>query len=231
MTVSAVCLFGSRARGDQDEGSDVDLLLVTSETQPRHSSMGNLSLSMYPIDDLIERAAGGDLFLCHLANEARPIYDPTGELPRIRAAFQYRDSYDLEVGQASALGWLLGRFADKLPNPRLSNRRIAWCVRTILIAKSAERRSPLFAPAKLATFAEDRRVLKLIQQKSADGGPDQALLTQLRQFLRQWGAPDPVPDANSAAEYDMFFLRTYNEVGRKTLKGLVNDLEYGHETH
>lgn len=227
MTVSAVCLFGSRARGDHDEGSDVDLLLVTSEAQPRHSSMGNLSLSLYPIDGLMERAAAGDLFLCHLANEARPIYDPAGELARIGAAFRYRDSYDHEVEQASDLGWFLGRFADKLPNPGLSNKRIAWCVRTILIAKSAERRSPLFAPAKLATFAEDLRVLTLIQQKSADGGPDQALLTLLREFLHRWGAPDPVPDASSAAAYEAVFLRTHNEVGRKTLRGLVDDLEYG----
>lgn len=230
MTVSAVCLFGSRARGDQEEASDVDLLIVTSEERPRHSSMGNLSLSMYPIDDLIDRAAAGDLFLCHLANEARPIYDPAGELHRIRTAFRYRESYDREVGQASALGWLLGRFADKLPNPRLSNRRIAWCVRTILIARSAERRSPLFAPAKLAAFAGDLRVLSLIRQKSADVGPDQALLTLLREFLRRWGAPDPVPDASSAAAYEAFFLNTHNEVGRKTLRGFVDDLEYGSAT-
>lgn len=230
MTVLAVCLFGSQARGDQDESSDVDLLLITSERQPRHSSMGTVSLSMYPIDDLIERAAAGDLFLCHLANEARPMYDPEGNLPRIKAAFQYRDSYDHEVGQASALGWLLGRFADKLPNPRLSNRRIAWCVRTILIAKSAECRTPLFAPAKLAAFSEDLRVLKLIQQKSAEGGPDQALLTQLREFLHRWGTPDPVPAANSAAAYETFFLSTHNEVGRKTLRGFLDDFEYGAAT-
>jgi predicted nucleotidyltransferase len=42
MAISAIFLFGSRAREDHERGSDTDLLLVASEDAPRHSTIGNL---------------------------------------------------------------------------------------------------------------------------------------------------------------------------------------------
>jgi predicted nucleotidyltransferase len=227
MTISAVALFGSRARGDHGEGSDVDLLFITAEQHPRHRMVSNLSLSLYPITTLLERAADGDLFICHLAYEAKPIYDPAGEFARVRAAFQFRDSYDREVRHASDLGWLLGRFADTLPNSSLANRRIAWCVRTILIARSAERRRPVFSPSELAKFSADSTVANLILQKSSNAAPSKAVLELLRRFLQKWGAADPAPNARMADEYADLFRDAGNDVGGRTLDGLLGGLAYG----
>lgn len=227
MTISAVALFGSRARGDHGEGSDVDLLFITAEQHPRHRMVSNLSLSLYPINALLERAADGDLFICHLAYEAKPLYDPEGEFARVRSAFRFRDSYDREVRNASDLGWLLARFADDLPNSSLANRRIAWCVRTILIAKSAELRRPIFAPSELAAFSADSAVATLIRQKSYSTAPSRSLLALLREFLQKWGASDPAPHAEAAAEYEDSFRDSGNDVGGRTLEGLFGNLAYG----
>lgn len=227
MTISAVALFGSRARGDHGEGSDVDLLFITAERHPRHRTVNNLSLSLYPIDWLLDRAADGDLFICHLAHEAKPLYDPAGEFARVRSTFQFRDSYDREIRHASDLGWLLGRFADDLPNSSLANRRIAWCVRTILIAKSAERRRPIFAPSELTEFSGDATVATLIRQKSSDTAPSEAVLALLREFLQKWGASDPVPDAGSPDEFKVVFRDSGNDVGCRTLSGLLGGNVYG----
>lgn len=226
MTISAVALFGSRARGDHEAGSDVDLLFVTAESRPRHRTVSNLSLSLYPLSGLLDRAADGDLFICHLVHEAKPIYDPVGELSRLRAAFRFRDSYTREVGHASDLGWLLGRFGGSLPNSGLANRRIAWCVRTILIARSAEHRRPVFSAKELAAFSADPSVARLIRQKTAEGPPSQATLSDLRGFLERWGEPDPAPAADEAADYSDLFQEAGNDVAQRTLDGLLASLEY-----
>lgn len=226
MTISAVALFGSRARGDHDEGSDVDLLFITSELQPRHRAVNNLSLSLYPMDKLLSRAADGDLFLLHLTSEAKPIYDPAGDFARLRETFRFRASYDRDVQQASDLGWLLGRFGGELPNDKLVNKRIAWCVRSILIARAAELRCPVFSPKALSAFSEDSTVDGLIRQKSADRPPTSDTLRHLLQFLEHWGKADPVPMANAPDRYREAFARTKNNVAQSTLRGLLTNSEY-----
>ena len=54
-----------------------------------------------------------------------------------------------EIAHATDLGWYLAKFGDEL-NSDLQVKRSLWCIRTILIARSAERRDPIFAPQLLA---------------------------------------------------------------------------------
>ena len=149
MPVVAVLLFGSLARADQSEGSDTDLLMVTLDDETRHISVGRLSLFFYPWRTLEHNARNGDLFVCHLVREARPLLDPDGYLSRLKEAFRFRSDYMAEIGHASDLGWYLARLGDEL-NSHLQAKRALWCIRTILIARSAERRDPVFAPQLLA---------------------------------------------------------------------------------
>lgn len=230
MTISAVALFGSRARGDGDESSDVDLLLVTTEEQPRHVTMGSISLSLYPLAKLLDQASKGDLFIGHLALEAKPIHDPEGELEQLRAKFRLRTSYAVEIGHASDLGWLLARFGDALPNAQLVNRRIAWCVRTILIARSAEQRRPIFSTAKLVEFAAEPKLEKLIKLKSTEFPPSDEILAQTKAFLEKWGGDDPASSATTPEGYRAGFLQTENPVGVSTLDGLHDSVAYGQAT-
>ena len=159
--ISAILLFGSRAREDSGRGSDTDLLLIAPPGTPRHKSIGHLSMFFYSWEKLLQDARDGDLFVCHIVNEAMPVFDPLGQLDQLRSAFRLRRNYSREIAQARDLGWLLDRHAAAFA-PSVVVRRMIWCVRTILIARRAELGAPAFAPATPADGAsESRRELLL----------------------------------------------------------------------
>ena len=145
MPVVATLLFGSLARADESEGSDTDLLMVNLDNETRHVSVGHLSLFLYPWHKLEHDARNGDLFVCHIVREAKPLLDPDGYLPKLKEAFRFRSDYVAEIARATDFGWYLVRFGEDL-NSNLQAKRALWCIRTILIARSAERRDPVFAP-------------------------------------------------------------------------------------
>jgi predicted nucleotidyltransferase len=84
MTMSSMFLFGSRAREDHDGGSDTDLLIACEERQPRHVSIGKVSMFFYPWPKLLADAASGELFAGHIALEGKPIQDPLDQLGELR---------------------------------------------------------------------------------------------------------------------------------------------------
>ena len=73
--ISAILLFGSRAREDNGRGSDTDLLLISPPGTPQHKSIGHLSMFFYPWEKLTNDAREGDLFVCHIVREAKPVFD------------------------------------------------------------------------------------------------------------------------------------------------------------
>src|SRR4051794_12455149 len=87
-SVVGMALFGSRARADHSEGSDVGLLMWASDGPPQHFKQGILSLSFSSRSDLLVRAAAGDLFASDLAHEAFAVWDPRGLLEELRAAYR-----------------------------------------------------------------------------------------------------------------------------------------------
>ncbi|WP_113367304.1 nucleotidyltransferase domain-containing protein [Rhizobium mayense] len=186
MTITAMLLFGSHARGDEDVYSDTDLLLISQDDQPRHIQKGHLSTSIYPAEDLLKRAENGDLFVCHIVREAKAIYDPLDQLASLQARFLLRASYEQEIQNASDLGWFIIDYGHDNNLTSLLNRRIAWCVRTILIARSAEKRKPVFSAEELSAFARSDDVLKLIKNKDTNR-VDPGAMKMLHQFLIEFG--------------------------------------------
>jgi predicted nucleotidyltransferase len=215
MPIWSVALFGSRARGDHEPGSDTDLLLITSESRPRHVLANNMSLSLYPTRHLLKSARGGDLFVCHLVQEAKVLYDDQGRFEKIRKEFKLRVSYDNEIKKASELGWFLFRHGRSFENIPTVNRRIAWCVRTVLIARAAEARHPIFAADALAGFAGSAAVGRLIRHKSS-GDLEEKILSDLAEFLLAWGGPDIALGDPSPAAYLRQFQRSGNAVALQT---------------
>ena len=92
--VEAVCLFGSVARGDDDEWSDIDLLVVGTDarvtrrdlvaTLPPRLRDTRLSLLYYTADDF-DRLRQHDLFVEHFRREGVVLYDRTGRLTDVLA--------------------------------------------------------------------------------------------------------------------------------------------------
>jgi len=216
MAVAAALLFGSLARADHAEGSDTDILMINLGEETRHVSVGHLSLFLYPWTMLEQDAREGDLFVCHLVREAKALVDPDDYLQMLRSAFRFRSTYQDDIRRAADLGWYLVRFGNEL-NASLQAKRTLWCIRTILIARSAEQRDPVFAPQQLAerTRSAPARDLLCHRRHRYD---DAVLRASLLQFLMEETPPDP---SLECADRDTFVRRfgiTSNEVALQTLR-------------
>jgi hypothetical protein len=212
--VSAIILFGSRARGDNSRGSDTDLLLVNPTGSAQHKSIGHLSMFFYPWQKLVSGACNGDLFVCHIVHEAKPVFDPLGQLDELKSQFRLRTSYASEIACAVDLGWFLDRHADEL-NSTLVVKRMVWCIRTILIAQLAEQGRPAFAPSTLAKTAPSAAdILTNRHRRRLD-----ATIRQLfRQYLLQECGCPPLPNEAKLEDYRTLFTQTENEVGLQTIE-------------
>ncbi|OFX03196.1 MAG: hypothetical protein A3E78_11270 [Alphaproteobacteria bacterium RIFCSPHIGHO2_12_FULL_63_12] len=216
MPLVATLLFGSLARGDQSEGSDTDLLMIILDEETRHVSIGHLSLFFYPWGQLERDARAGDLFVCHLVQEAKPLYDPDGYLPRLQQAFQFKATYEIEIARATDFAWFLVNYGAEL-NSRLLVKRALWCIRTILISRSAERRDPVFAPERLAEQTSSVAGRELLQNRR--GARD---VTAVCRSLKQFLIDDVIEDHPLAkADRNKFierFVTTSNKVALQTLR-------------
>ena len=220
-SVIAAALYGSRARGDYNKASDTDILLVTSDTKPKHISEGSCSLSFYSKSDLIEKATDGDLFVCHIVYEAKPLKDQNGFFDCLRKQFHFRKSYDQEIKHASDLGWFLFNYSKDFDNHKIANKRVAWCVRTILIAQSAERKNPIFAASELAESVESSAVRRLIKNKDIDQ-LDKKLFEEFARFLKNYATSDANQNM-PISSYLMKFRASENKVALNTFRALFTD--------
>lgn len=216
MAISFLVLFGSQARGDADGASDTDLLLATEEPGIRHVSEGKLSLSFYGLANLRERAAHGDLFVCHVVSEGRLLAGDAEQFDELRRAFRLRSDYGDEVAKASDLGRFLIRHGAGLRNDQLVNRRLAWVARTILIARSAETGHPVFSPKALAGWAHAPEVEALVSSRYSTERVTKSLRT-LGEVIEQWGERAPAPEPRSVSSYRERFTLTDNAVALQTL--------------
>jgi hypothetical protein len=93
---SALLLFGSFARGDQDDSSDIDIVQVTP-TRTKSYSSGRVNITCYTTDQLCEMARSGSLFVKHLVLEAIPLVDPGNFLETLRRQYIEPTAYDTVV--------------------------------------------------------------------------------------------------------------------------------------
>lgn len=215
-TVSAILLFGSRARRDEARGSDTDLLLVVPDGEPKHLSWGNFSLFLYAWPKLLVDAAQGDLFVCHLVREAEPVFDPGNRLGLLREAFRLRADYRDSIQQACDLGWFLDRFGSAL-NTGIVARRMIWCVRTILIAKSAQAGVPTFAPHALAKFSASDVASDLLAARH-HRRVDTQLRARFRRFMTDECGFSSWHVGAEVSDYMSRFVTTGNKVALQTLQ-------------
>lgn len=213
--VSAILLFGSRAREDNSRGSDTDLLLISPPGTPQHKSIGHLSMFFYPWEKLKADARDGDLFVCHIVREAKPVFDPLSQLDQLRSQFRLRTSYAREIAHARDLGWFLDRHAGALTS-NVVVRRMVWCVRTILIARTAERGTPVFAPHELAIAAPASAAELLADRHQRR--LDAAMRQRFRQYMMEEAGRPPLPSEATINDYRSLFLETGNRVALQTIE-------------
>lgn len=220
MSIEAIFLYGSWARGDQGEGSDKDLIMVTNENRGYHVTDGHHSMTYYPLASLTEKAAIGDLFVYHLIREAKSVLDPNDILGALRRTFRQKASYGAEILHGSDMGWFLVDNYVAL-SENLAAKRIAWSVRTILIAKSVMQGNPTFAPDKLSAFSEFPDTEVLIAARHGQFSDE--TIQALQAFLEFERFRPPLPPEAGEAAWRRHFGQTGNYVGVQLMKSFGDE--------
>lgn len=222
MNVTSLIIYGSCARGDNVSTSDVDLLSLVSEGDYRMIVQNKINLALYPKTDAFEMARNGELFMLHIVREGRALIDFDTDFEKLKTDFQFKLSYGTDIANATALGWALIHLGKNIKNFALVNKRIAWCVRTILIAKAAERQEAIFSTQALAQFANDPSIAKLIENKN-NSTSNLKIHKPFQEFLEEWGNSKAHIKSMDLMDYKEHFQKTGNVVALKTLKAIQGD--------
>jgi predicted nucleotidyltransferase len=225
MPILSLIVYGSRAREDHSEVSDTDLFAITNDEHYEMIIEGTTNIACYPIAQAYSRAEGGDLFFMHIMLEAKAIYDPQGIFERIKKHFVKKDNYYTEISNASELGYALVAQADDVKDYYLLNKRLAWCLRTILIAKSAEIGKPTFSKEGLGALFQDSTLIDLISLKDCETYTTQAYPKFYSAFVKYGTRPSSTMPTD-LSDLMVYFLERENMMGLKTAKLLSQDVEF-----
>ncbi len=186
MSIYSLMLYGSCARGDNQIDSDIDMLALYSEKYYKTSVFNKVNVVYYNQDLLSERMKAGNLFCLHLVKEGKIIYDSNNTLASILSKFIYKNEYNEEIKDASELAWFLISYANEFNNYLVFNRKLSWCLRTIIIALSANKRLPVFSKTGMVNFVGDDTISAIINSKNSNKlFPDN--LKIMSNFLNQRG--------------------------------------------
>lgn len=201
--VLSVLLYGSRARGDHDPDSDVDLIAVTADGPSGETASGPFQVSRYPLDLLLRYARSGDLFAFQLTAEAKIVSEVQPVLTAMQSAFRFRVDYSPVIRAASDVGWFLLHHCDAVTETARFNRRMAWCTRNILLARAADERLKVFSASALAEYAGFPEVEQIIRTKRRTV-IDPFITEHFRHALQDFGHREPAPLDTIQAELQRF---------------------------
>lgn len=159
---SALLIYGSQARGDAIESSDVDLLAVVAEpTGP--VANGAVNLTCYTPAQLA--TANGTLFGAHLARDGRILADPNDELCRALRGMEPVDT-DRLFARARELTAVFSNLDVDLPQYGVGLLRQArYLLRSCLYAAAIRDGDPCFSVREIAERAGDEELVELLSSR------------------------------------------------------------------
>lgn len=186
----AVMLFGSVARGDAGEGSDVDVLAIAARSRSART-IGRISLTLYTEHHLRVLAHKGSLFVCHLRAEGRVLQDRDGAFQRIFHAWRSPDIARARAGMNAARAVL--DLAEREHFDASSRLRVAlYLLRSALYLRGVELGQPVFAMHEVAASMGDDRIALLYSRQSRMSVEDRlALAMQLLERYLPEGRRNP----------------------------------------
>lgn len=167
--------IGSHARGDDEFGSDVDLLGIGNVLNHKMINVNKINLSVYSYEYMNRMMRDGELFALHIKKEGTPLVNENmyNELSR---NFNYKLSYEKDKKIAYIMGYNILYKNNDINNWILANKRITWCVRTFILSEMAERKDISFSKPDIAYFASTRSnklsfndYISLVNAKSKTG--------------------------------------------------------------
>lgn len=177
---SELWLFGSAARGDVDDLSDVDVLVAGTPSARALDvlpySASRLSVVRYSWDELAHMAAYGSLFLHHVRLEGKPLHPEAG--PRLRALLEKLPPYHRADHELASFRLVLDDVQESL----------------------AGEPSPAFELSVIATALRHSCILGCY----AMGHPTFGRRTAFHVFLERCGLGDLVSDAERLYEFRLY---------------------------
>lgn len=216
--MKTLILFGSTARGTENPKSDIDLLAVGGDSNTRPYKNDNIEIHHYTEDYFFNLAHSGSLFGAHIAYEGVAIFDPRAIFVRFRESFRPKKSYSVEIQHALDLAEFLGKYRVRFKNQNLAAKRVAWCVRTVLISTLAERGQYVFSPEGLSSEFEYRWVPNLISLRRNGAGRIRA--AEVQRFLKHFDRPTETKMTRQ--EFLDHFFETDNSIALATIESLDN---------
>jgi hypothetical protein len=224
MAITSMALYGSRARNDHNADSDTDLFAITDDERYQMVFHGMTNIACYPRELALSRAAGGDLFFLHIVREAVVMYDHDSSFGEMQSAFKLKDSYHSDILKAAELGAALLQNIETFKNYFFINKRLTWCLRTILIALSAQQNNPVFSAKELATMFGDKKIELLLATKR-ELGYAPAIYDEFKKRFSWYGGIKAEPLPQNLYFQLNYFSSKGNEMAVKTISTIINNMD------
>lgn len=213
---SAIGAYGSRMHGTANENSDLDMHITTTGKATRAFFFGKLTLYSENIDQTLDKASKGDLFIKQWCNSMVPIFDKQNMFQKIKAAFVPRPSYPITIRTAADTAFMMMRKNIRAINPAFADGKVLWGIRTTLVAEDLD---PFLDPHSMTK--EDQIVLELSKAAKHDGSMPTAH-PAIRDFFDRRGLHDRFPEKTDLNTFAWDFKNAGNHVGLNLCRSLHN---------
>ncbi len=162
-TFDGLLLYGSWARGDADDSSDLDVIAL-GHTGPELEFGGDVSLSRYSEDELLK--ASGTLFGFHLARDGQVLFERDGRLSRILANLQAPEPGRVLARIRSLTPVLDVPAKDEGEYVEGLTQVARYLVRSALYAEALDEGQPCFSVREIAARKDDAALATVLSSHS-----------------------------------------------------------------
>lgn len=164
----SVVLYGSYARGDSTDASDIDVLQI-DDARPGRYSDGRLSAVLYTRDQLLEMSRAGALYILHVKTEGVILRDDEGYVRQVLDAYVEPSSYAGVISKVRDTSAALDiEWYEFNRHPQAANRVALHLLRTVLYASCAEIGKPTFAISRVASLLGDTEIAECYAASKGD---------------------------------------------------------------